>query len=425
MPQCAKLIVDNINTIYKINLTRIAGGIAAFLSLIPWVSFGLLGGDSMPWAFLGYLFFFLSFKTHTIKTPKNFTKFLFFLICGICVAFIMSDNIFHENTFRSLYNYLSVVVIYLGFLNYLLRYSFPIQTFIAVNILWLLFSVFELFFPDIASNFSTIRAGEPGGGRGVTSLAPEPTFFGMYLFFSSWLMIVGSNYKPGRYLMYLLFCNLIFIFLIAKASMIIIYLILSLFLFLAYGFIRLKWKKRLIKHTAIACVFFIIGGFFIYNEFEGSRYMNLLNKILQDSSLSNLFFIDASLNNRLEHIVYSIHGAVNNFLLPAGFDAFFHMKDKLDITYNYYFWYGQPSYKIMSWSGDWLFQLGVFGLIFVSYLFYISSDGSRMRRTELLLLAIILFSAIPIAFPLIPMLLALYTYQCRIRTVNKIMHKEY
>ena len=174
---------------------------------------------------------------------------------------------------------------------------------------------------------------------------------------------------------------------------------------------------------AIFGVFLIIGGFFINNELEGSRYLSLLNQILQNSSLSNLFFIDASLNSRLEHIVYSTHGAVNNFLLPAGFDAFFHMKDKLDITYNYYFWCGQPSNKIMSWSGDWLFQLGVFGLIFVSYLFYISSDGSRMRRTELLLLAILLFSAIPIAFPLIPMLLALYTYQCRIRAVNKIEHQ--
>ena len=66
------------------------------------------------------------------------------------------------------------------------------------------------------------------------------------------------------------------------------------------------------------------------------------------------------LNQRLEHLVYSMHGAVNNFFIPAGFDAFVHIKDKLDFTYNYYFWssglYGEPSNKIMSWSGDWLFN---------------------------------------------------------------------
>ena len=100
-----------------------------------------------------------------------------------------------------------------------------------------------------------------------------------------------------------------------------------------------------------------------------------------------------------------MHGAVNNFLY-AGFDAFANMKDKLDPTYNYYFWssglYGEPS-KIMSWSGDWLFQLGIFGLIFVSYLLYISSDGSRIRRAELFLS--IYFVALYVAFPLISMLL--------------------
>ena len=117
-----------------------------------------------------------------------------------------------------------------------------------------------------------------------------------------------------------------------------------------------------------------------------------------------------------------MHGAVNNFLIPAGFDAFVHIKDKLDSTYNYYFWssglYGEPSNKIMSWSGDWLFQLGIFGLIFVSYLLYISSDGSRIRRAELFLLTILLCSAVPVAFPLISMLLALYTYRSRIRAID-------
>jgi hypothetical protein len=394
---------------------KIVGGIAVFLSLIPWFSFGLLGGDSMPWPFIGYLFFFLSFKIPTIIVPKNFIVFFVVLICGLSIALLMSNNIIHENTFRSLYNYLGVVVFYLGFFNYLIKYGFPMHIFIAVNIIWLLFALLEAFFPEIALIFSTSRT---GSGRGVTSLAPEANFFGMYLFFSSWLMLVGSNYKPGKYLMCLIFFNLIFIVLGAKSSMIIIYLMFSAIIFMAYSFIKLKWKKKLIKNLVTFGIFLFIGGSFINKNLEGSRYLNLLNKLQNEVSLSDLFFLDGSLNHRLEHLVYSMHGAVNNFLIPAGFDTFIHMKDNLDFTYNYYFWYGEPSYKIMSWSGDWLFQLGVFGLIFVSYLFYISSDGSRIRRAELFLLTILLCSAVPLAFPLISMLLALYTYRSGIRAID-------
>ena len=79
------MLVNNTNTTYKINVIKTVGGIAVFSSLIPWVSFGLLDGDSMPWPFIGYLFFFLSFKTPSIIIPKNFTVFLIVLICGISI----------------------------------------------------------------------------------------------------------------------------------------------------------------------------------------------------------------------------------------------------------------------------------------------------------------------------------------------------
>ena len=124
----------------------------------------------------------------------------------------------------------------------------------------------------------------------------------------------------------------------------------SAIIFLAYTFIKLKWKKKLIKNTIILGAFLFIGGSIINNSLGGSRYLSLLKKLLNEVSLSDLFFLDGSLNQRLEHLVYSMHGAVNNFFIPAGFDAFVHIKDKLDSTYNYYFWssglYGEPSNKI-------------------------------------------------------------------------------
>ena len=141
-------------------VTKTVGGIAVLLSLIPWVSFGLLGGDSMPWPFMGYLLFFLSFKVPAIIVPKNFIVFFVVLVCGLFIALFMSNNIINENTFRSLYNYLGVVVFYLGFFNYLIKYGFPMHIFVAVNIIWLLFVVLEVYFPNIASIFSSSRTGD-------------------------------------------------------------------------------------------------------------------------------------------------------------------------------------------------------------------------------------------------------------------------
>ena len=266
------MLVNSTNTPYKMYVTRTVGGIDLFIintmvqfRITWWRQYGLLWG-----------IYFFKFKVPTIIVPRNFIVFLLFSLWSFIALFM---SYYYENTFRSLYNYLGVVVFYLGFFNYLIKYGFPMHIFIAVNIIWLLFAVLEVYFPNIASIFSSSRTGD---GRGVTSLAPEPTFFGMYLFFSSWLMLVASNYKPGKYLMYLIFFNLIFIVLVAKSSMMIIYLMFSAIFFLAYTFIKLKWKKKLIKNTIIFGAFLFIGGSIINNSLGGSRYLSLLKKLLNE-----------------------------------------------------------------------------------------------------------------------------------------------
>lgn len=395
---------------YNINITKFIGSSAVFLSLIPWFSFGLLNTDSVPWPFIAYTLFLLKLN-NPLKIPKNFIIFFVVLIFGIFIALLMSNDIFDGNIFRSLYNYLGVVVFFIGFYNYLDKYGFPTSIFVTVNIIWFLFGILELFSPETASMFSTART---GGGRGVTSLAPEATFFGIYLFFSSWLLIVGNNYNLNNGIKFIVFLNLLAIIFLAKASMVILYLVIVAMVFLAFAYLRLIWSKKIMRHTTYMVFFAFIGMAVISQTLQESRFIALLSQIQPGAGLSIIFSLDGSLNHRLEHLVYSIHGSINNFLLPSGFDTFAQLKQIMDPAYNYYFWSDIPSNKIMSWNGDWLYQLGLFGFIFVSYLFYISSDGSRSRKSELILLLIILFSAIPLAFPMISMLFALYTYKRKI-----------
>lgn len=69
------------------------------------------------------------------------------------------------------------------------------------------------------------------------------------------------------------------------------------------------------------------------------------------------------------------------------------------------------SNKIMSWIGALSYELGIFGLIII-YLFFLASY--RSYRGSILFsfnLFIVLFSAIPVAFPLVSMLFTLMVYK--------------
>tara|TARA_A100001015_G_scaffold313580_1_gene421127 strand:+ start:1119 stop:2345 length:1227 start_codon:yes stop_codon:yes gene_type:complete len=408
------LINHNTTFDYNINPTKILGNIAVFLSLIPWFSFGLLSGDSMPWPFIAYALFLISIKGPII-TPKNFSIFVLILTIGIFIAAFSSFNIFDENTIRSLYNFLGIAIFYIGFYNFLRRYGFPKKIFVFVNILWLLFAILEFYLPEVASIFSTARNAY---GRGLTSLAPEATFFGIYLFFSSWIIISAENFKPSKPIIFLISLNLFFIIFLAQSSMTILYILIGCVVFFLHSYFRLIWKKQVFKITLVILLLMFGVIIFIDSSDEGSRFIGLYNQLKDENSLKLIFSLDGSLNSRLEHMVYSMHASFNNFLMPSGYDTFINVGNSLDVFYNYYFYYAQPSNKILSWTGDWLYQLGIFGLLFISYLFYKSSDGSRQRRSELILLFILLFSAIPLAFPMIPMQLAMYTSKSKVNAYS-------
>ncbi|WP_143751146.1 hypothetical protein [Marinobacter sp. LV10MA510-1] len=83
------------------------------------------------------------------------------------------------------------------------------------------------------------------------------------------------------------------------------------------------------------------------------------------------------------------------------------------------FWYSTGSNKIMSWLGDWSYQLGVFGILMLVVLFKSLYNGSLTRLLELVVLAVFLLAAIPVGFPLVPALMALWVYKdnCKRRTV--------
>ena len=158
--------------------------------------------------------------------------------------------------------------------------------------------------------------------------------------------------------------------------------------------------------------FLILGIFLAARLLEDSRVLNLL-AILQENSLVELARLDASTNQRLEAVVLSIHGFLYNWLWPGGIDTYLRTRNELLPEYGDYFWFLSGGDKIMSWIGALAYELGIFGVSALLLMLIAAYDGTRSSRLKLVFLVVILLSAVPLAFPLVPMLLASMAAQKR------------
>ena len=81
-----------------------------------------------------------------------------------------------------------------------------------------------------------------------------------------------------------------------------------------------------------------------------------------------------------------------------------------DTSETKYFFNRYESNKIMSWNGSIFYELGIFGIIVTVFLMKSINNKSRGSIFYMITLFIILFSAVPVAFPLVPMVIALIVY---------------
>ena len=186
---------------------------------------------------------------------------------------------------------------------------------------------------------------------------------------------------------------------------------LSIFLLRNYN------KKKIVIYTLVTLLFVSLGLSVFLLIFPDSRFSNLLNIVLQlDGSffarIKTLSFFDASINDRLLNVVFPYFGLIFNNGLPGGLHSYNDMSIFLVDYFDGYFWSGLGSNKILSFIGAIIYELGIFGVIFILYMYMFLSDRRNSNRIfELLLLFILLNSAIPLAYPMIPILMAIMYYK--------------
>lgn len=407
----AKLLEKNINLRMDTHKLKVPscqwslGRLFVLFCTIPWVNFGLNSMDSQPWPVVFGLLYLL-----TLSINFGYKKFVF-LLFGL-VSFSLAVGLLRPETqidfllFRGVTNYFSFFILLFAFMGFLKKNGLPLNILVVINVVWLIAGILQVISPGMLTAFVVERTTID---RGVTSLAPEPTFFAIYLFFNTWIILISSSYRPTRKLVVLVLINIFAILVLAMSSMGAVYLLVSIVLTALFLCFRKKINKNVVEYGVLTVGLLIVVSVLILYFFEDSRLVKLIS-IASSTPWINLFELDASINLRLSHVVLPFHGFFYNYGIPGGFHGFGALSQNLAASYDGYFWYGLGDNKIMSWIGSFLYELGWGGLIFIIILFASLLDGTRRRTFELILLFILLLSAVPVAFPLIPLIFASFIH---------------
>lgn len=330
----------------------------------PFVQLFPLGTDSQPNALLIAILVFII--KPVFKINKNFFLLLILFLFTILLLFF-SKNSF--SSFRSLFNYFSLF--FLTFISYYvlsLLNGIPYKLYCITIYVWFIVGLIQMFFFPSFLSFLISRGDSSATlltGRGIVCLTPEPTFYGiMCLLF---IMIGYLNFKNVSGMKWLYFLLLIQLFLFSLSSMCLFLLVISFLFFSIYKiFISRNIKKIFIYFFCVMIVYILLP--FVLNFFVNLRFGILLNKLWY----TPLTFVtlDASVNERFNHIFFPLYGCFENYGLPHGFDSFEAFMNKCfgvskfqDFFSDYII--NASYHRIMSAIGGAFFELGIMAFIII------------------------------------------------------------
>lgn len=381
-----------------LNIQKFFGLCMIFFSFIPWIHFGLNNRDSQPWPLM-FAILFIIFSPN-LKFKKYYLLLALIPVFCIWVWLSFSSQIIDFIALRAIVSYLTFSLCLAGFILFLKNNKFPWKILIFINLIYLFVGILQLFIPDITSSIVQSR-GIGQAGRGVTSLAPEPTFFAIFLYLISFIFLIKKDFKFKKRdpIFYLIVFNILSIIFLARSSTVILFLFLSIFFF---AISRMTLKQ--VIYSIILISFLILIGYFFLAETRIGSIFNLF----YDVGVIKLVYIDESINDRVANVIYPLHGAYLNNFMPGGFHSFTMMHGTLNDIYNGFFHFGGGSTSIMSFIGVFIYELGFIGILILLAIFIHMQDGKLTTFANTVLIFIILNSSVPPSFPLVPFLFALF-----------------
>jgi hypothetical protein len=390
-----------------LQVTKWFANLFFIFALFPYVSFGTNSMDTQPhFVIFGMLSIFLFVTSGGVF--KRITHFIFFISIILLVLLFKAQD-FDFSFYRAAASYLAFFVVVSASYIYIKRYGIPIRLMVAGNIAYICAALLQFFYNQHLLSFLVTPNSFIDPSRGVSSLTPEPTFFAITLFFWSWIYLIIYDYRPNKFIIYLLFINLLTIILLSKSTMVIVFLLITTLFYL----LKNIKKKKILFLIFLSIVLVFISLFSILTLYPESRFSQLTNifMILDGNIIEKLIVIinfDASINDRILNALFPYFGFFYNYGMPGGIDSFYDTSVYLSNKSGGYFWAGLGSNKILSFIGTFIYELGFISL-FLFYYFYdfLKDHNNQNRIFEIILLFILLNSAIPVGFPLIGIMIAL------------------
>jgi hypothetical protein len=349
----------------------------------PFVSLYKTGTDMQPYSLVLAMFGFIIVE-HSVRLQKTF----FFL--GIVLFFAVTIMIVEGITFgsvRSVLNYAQILFVSYFCFIILNKGIVNLPRFMVVTLfIWLLVGVIQALY-DKNFLLQILSASRTSDDRGVTSLASEPTMFGLILIF---YILFFLHLRPKYMGLLILLCGF-GIVLLAKASM--PFLLLSI---IAVFYMIFKGGVRSFLFVPAGIVSFFLAASLL---FEGTRISLLSNMFFTDPKL---LIEDLSVNDRLFHLIGSISGFLENYGIPNGF--LYWPEYSLSATNSSVFFDAEniSTARIMSGFGGTLFELGIIGIFFIAtvvrtiYLCYPLDFRNFLFFT--LSITLLMLTAIPVGF---------------------------
>lgn len=346
-------------------MNKVAGGnialVILFIFLFPNLS--ILGLDNIGSQPNSIILAVLALPFLNIKRlPLNLTVLLIIAIPAILLIVYSPLNM---TTFRSLTNYCSLAFVPLAV--YKLLHFLTVEQFkklLKVGIwIWCFVAIIQLFFnPNFLSFLLPHQSGSLVAGRGVTSLATEPTYYGYYICLFISLVLVFFKRKEKIIYITLLLIQLLFFSISTTA---IITIIVSIFL---YAFIASNKARMFILGSGVITLFlfyyiFYIDTSLLNSSLKNIRLVGFIQSVLENPT--NVLILDGSGNRRFLGIFLSFRGAMDSFFIPNGYDNFnaYVFSNGVKMRYGYLMSFLKAYPRILSSVGGILFELGLFGII--------------------------------------------------------------
>lgn len=373
--------------------------------LFPYVSPIPTSMDSQPYAaFMGVLLYIINpVKINDKRLKWLLYSFIFaallILISGLSIASIRPVYAYFSLFFVTLMSYKALNI--LG--------GVPYGLFRIAVWGWFGVGVVQMFVSPSFGSFLLPRGDVSAfleSGRGVSSLAPEPTFYGIISLLL--LIILYLNFKDHndftRYRL-LIVAQL----LMSMSSTCVMIIVATLFVYMLWALVKLHKYKYLFYALGALAVIIVSVTYLVENFTSDFRIFVLLSKLMEDPRL--FVVLDASVNERFNNAFFPLYGSVHDLFLPHGYSYFpdFIKKCMSDPNFKIFF---ESDYiletkvtRIQSGIGALFFELGFMAFLVlhaIKGIFAPIVRGNNVNRFFYFMLLIILVNAINFSTAIIP-----------------------